>query len=380
MQACSINMLATTRISCHNASTFTMGACMNQEDGKISGKARGGIARAKRLSAERRKEIAHKGALARWSVPEQMLVAQYGAPNRPLKLGEIEIPCYVLNDGTRVLAQRGLHSGIGLSAGGGKGGERKIVTLLEGLAQKGLDVRDLIARANSPIRFIPAHGGNPADGYEATILPDICAVLIEAGRQDKLGARSQHLAERAAVLQHAFATLGIIALVDEATGYQAVRPQDALQAYLEKVISRELAAWVKRFPDEFYENIYKLKNWPWPGMGKNRYSVVGTYTKDLVYERLGPGVLKELEKKNPKNESGKRASKHHQWLTEDIGNPLLAQHLHSLVMFQRLALANGYGWQRFVKMIDQVLPKRGQTMEMPLTASDSSELPPLSPQ
>jgi hypothetical protein len=67
---------------------------------------------------------------------------------------------------------------------------------------------------------------------------------------------------------------------------------------------KELAAWAKKFPDEFYENIYRLKGWPWPGMGKNRYSVVAYYTRDLVYERLGPGLLKELESKSPRNGDG----------------------------------------------------------------------------
>lgn len=341
-------------------------------DQKTGGKAEGGLARARNLTPEQRSDIAKKGAQARWGGVVELPTAQYGAADRPLKLGGVEIPCYVLPDGTRVLAQRGLQSGIGLSEGGGKSGARKIVELLESLVEKGIDIRDLIARANSPIKFIPARGGNPADGYEATILPDICAVLIEAGRTGKLGKRAEHLAERAAILQHAFATLGIIALVDEVTGYQQVRPQDALQAYLEKVISRELAAWVKRFPDEFYENIYKLKNWPWPGMGKNRYSVVGHYTRDLVYERVGPGVLKELELRSPKGESGARPNKLHQWLTEDIGHPLLAQHIHSLMMFQRVAISNGYGWLRFVKMVDQAMPKRGNTLEMPLPISDDS--------
>src|SRR6266436_6778984 len=46
-------------------------------------------------------------------------------------------------------------------------------------------------------------------------------------------------------------------------------------------------------------------------------------------------------------------------VTEDVGDPMLAQHLHSLMMFQRLAIANGYGWQRFLHMVDQVLPRRG---------------------
>ena len=101
----------------------------------------------------------------------------------------------------------------------------------------------------------------------------------------------------------------VVAGVDEATGYQGIRPKDALQAYLEMLIRKELAAWAKKFPDEFYENIYKLKGWPWPGMQKNRFSVVAHYTRDLVYERIGPGLLEELEKKSPKDDKGQRKSK-----------------------------------------------------------------------
>lgn len=107
-------------------------------------------------------------------------------------------------------------------------------------------------------------------------------------------------------------------------------------------------------------------------MRKNRFSVVAHYTRDLVYERLGPGVLEELEKKTPKNDKGYRPNKFHQWLTEDIGDPMFAQHLYSLLMFQRLALANGYGWNRFLQMVDQVLPKRGSTLLLPFEASDST--------
>ena len=96
----------------------------------------------------------------------------------------------------RVLAQRGLHAGIGWSDGGRKGGERRLAVLMASLAKKDIDIKGLIARINSPIRFIPPHGGNLADGYEATILPDICAVIIEAGRLGKLQLQQDHLAER----------------------------------------------------------------------------------------------------------------------------------------------------------------------------------------
>lgn len=65
--------------------------------------------------------------------------------------------------------------------------------------------------------------------------------------------------------------------------------------------------------------------------------------------------MKELEARSPKNEKGERTHKLHQWLTDDIGDPMLAQHLYSVVMFQRLAIKNGCGRNRFVKMVDQVL-------------------------
>ena len=98
----------------------------------------GGKARAGNLSKEQRSESARMAALTRWANEGKLppMLAHYGAPDRPLKIGEIEIPCYVLADGTRVLAQRGLQSGIGLSEGGGKGGARKIAALMQSLAEK----------------------------------------------------------------------------------------------------------------------------------------------------------------------------------------------------------------------------------------------------
>src|SRR5689334_14880616 len=87
---------------------------------------KGGEARARSLSKKERSDIARLGAISRWAAEgkEPPMMAKYGAPDRPLRIGEVEIPCYVTEDGRRVLAQRGLLSGIGLSVGGGRDGER----------------------------------------------------------------------------------------------------------------------------------------------------------------------------------------------------------------------------------------------------------------
>ncbi len=336
---------------------------------KTEGKAKGGFARAESLTSEERSKIARQAAKTRWKDSNLPRATHEGM----LTLGDIQIPCAVLADGRRVLTQSGFMQALGRArqAKGRKyyDADVNLPAFLTAKNLKPFISKDLEV-TSSQIEFKPVRGAR-AFGYAAELLPKACEVFLKAQDAKELDVRQDHIAARAQILIRALASVGIVALVDEATGYQDVRPQQALQAYLEIIIRKELAAWAKRFPDEFYENIYKLKGWQWPGMGKNRFSVVAHYTRDLVYERLAAGLLDELERNSPKNEKGHRPNKLHQWLTEDVGNPMLAQHLHSLIMFQRLAITSGFGWKRFVKMVDQVLPKKGSTLELPLTEPEA---------
>src|SRR5712692_10382868 len=76
------------------------------------GASKGGKARAQKLTSDERKEIARHAAASRWSkVPAKgprLVKATHGSPDRPLRIGDLEIPCYVLEDGRRVLVQRGM--------------------------------------------------------------------------------------------------------------------------------------------------------------------------------------------------------------------------------------------------------------------------------
>jgi hypothetical protein len=89
---------------------------------------------------------------------------------------------------------------------------------------------------------------------------------------------------------------------------------------------------------------------------------VGKYTNDLIYERLAPGILEELEARNPKDERGYRRGKHHQLLTEDVGHPALAQHLHATIGFMRASA----GWDQFYRLFNRAFPKKGATLELAL--------------
>jgi hypothetical protein len=348
------------------------------DDDHPTGKALGGLARAAKLTREERSEIAKNAARKRWADLDKVdstTPRVLESFKSTLNIAGAVIPCAIVmgpHGVQRVLSENGITNAIlGTRSGASK-------RLKKAASDHGAPLPLFLAPSHlkpfidnalldgplKPVDYLD--GSRIVRGYDASILAAVCNIWLKAREAGKLQEQQLDKAMKAEILMRALAETGIVALVDEATGYQNVRPQNALQAYLELVIRRELAAWAKKFPDEFYENIYKLKGWIWPGMSKNRYSVVASYTTNLVYERLGPGILEELISKTPKNEKGYRPNRLHQWLTEDIGDPMLAQHMHSILMFQRLAIANGYGWKRFLHMVDQVLPRKGRTLELPL--------------
>lgn len=354
-------------------------------DGEPEGKAKGGHARAAKLSSEERSEIAKKAAKKRWAENDRVTD---GTPRvlesfkSKVNIAGVLIPCAVVmgpNGVQRVLSETGITNAVlGDRSGASKrlkkaseAGGAPLPIFVAPSQLKSYISKELMDGPLQPIDYLD--GSRIVRGYDAQILPAICNVWLKAREAGALQGQQLDKAMKAEILTRALAETGIVALVDEVTGYQSVRPQNALQSYLELVIRRELAAWAKKFPDEFYENIYKLKGWKWPGMSKNRFSVCANYTTNLIYDRLGPGITEELIRKTPMTEKGYRPNRLHQWLSEDIGDPMLATHMHSILMFQRLAIANGYGWKRFLHMVDQVLPKKGSTLELPLEFTDSNE-------
>ena len=194
------------------------------------------------------------------------------------------------------------------------------------------------------------------------MLADLCNAVLDARQAGNLHYQQEHIAVRCEMLIRAFAKLGIVALVDEATGYQEVRDRMALQAILNRYLRNELAAWAKRFPDEFYQQIFRLRGWTWKGMAVNRPQVVAQYTNDIVYERLTDGIMEELKKRNPRTKNGYRPAKHHQWLTEDVGHPALAQHLYAVIGLMRLSP----DWETFMDFLDRAYPKRDTTLRFPI--------------
>ncbi len=328
---------------------------------------KGGDARTKTLSSQERSAIAKKAANARWS--KSLKNISKANHTGELKIGDTRISCAVLEDGKRVLSERSIALALGRRGSGAhyqrkKSGEKGAL-IPEYLALKNLEpFIDTETKESllNPIGYI-SKGGMVSKGLEASLLPKICNIWLIARDKGALKGEPQNrVAEKADILIRGLAQVGIIALVDEATGYQNSRARNALEKILEQFIAKELRPWMKTFPNDYYEHIFRLNKWPFPPKKSNsRPPVIGKMTNDIIYERLAPGVLDELKKQNPLNQKGRRKNKHFQYLTEEIGYPKLREHFSAVIALMRLASS----WGEFKVFLNKSLPKYKSTKEIP---------------
>jgi hypothetical protein len=118
---------------------------------------------------------------------------------------------------------------------------------------------------------------------------------------------------------------------------------------------------VRTFEPDFYKELFRLREILYTA-SPQKPAYVGHLTNDLVYQRLAPGVLNEIQTKNPKADHGRRKHKHHQWLTYDIGHPKLKEHLAALTALMKACDS----WQQFMRAVNRALPPYGKTMELPM--------------
>ncbi len=243
-----------------------------------------------------------------------------------ITLGETIIPCYVLEDGTRLLSGNAMQNALNLQEDSeNKSGTR----LARYLSQKSLEpfiYKDKTAGHYEPIECY--RGTQKINGYEATVLADICDAFLEARKVIKLSSRQKIIADQCEILIRGFARVGIIALIDEATGYQYERERYELQKILTSYVSEEILKWQLTFTDDFYKEVFRLWKLPFiPKYIKNKPSFIGTLTNKYIYEQLPNGVIEKIKDNTPKTEKGNWKYRFHQSLTPEIGREHLKKQI-----------------------------------------------------
>lgn len=301
-----------------------------------SGQSKGGEARAKSLSTEDRRAIAKRAAQARWSRiadPERLPTATHQAP---LPIGGKTIDAYRLDDGRRMLSKAAMAAALGLQSAGGNAFMR---TMTRKSVRQGIS-DELWHTIENPQHFRPAATdlapqGLIIDGYEGTVLIDICEVLIDAGRAGHLTSSQEFLAKNAEITVRSAAKLGIIGLIDEAVGF-ADKAKDEYRNLFQQFVKDQWAQWEQEFPDQFADMLYRL-------YGIKRFNPSSTqhprffakFTRKFIYHPLANSrgmILEMLDEKNPVvYANGGRRHKLFQFLSKEVGMPAIRAHLWQVV-------------------------------------------------
>lgn len=321
------------------------------------GARKGGTARANTLTPEERSEIARNAVMARWkkagkeppvkapAIAEPQVVAPEELPysmfQGKLTIGNLELECHVLNDMRRVFTQREI---VRIISGGRESGN-----LQKYLDGNPLFSNDFRAGASFPFR-IP---GQPttATGWEAIGLIEICEKYLEAKEQNLLKRNQFHLAVQAGIVMRASAKVGIIALIDEATGFQEYRKKRDLQIKLQAFIAEDMQEWVRMFPTEFWIQLARLEGIKYSP--RSRPLRWGKYVMAFVYDAIDGDVGKKLREMNPDPHKGKN---HHQWL-KDFGRDQVHDQITKIVTIMQLCTDMTDFNQKFQKLFKKSEPQ-----------------------
>lgn len=328
------------------------------------GAAKGGDARASKLSPERRSEIARAAIQARWERAGKTPLPQAIHTGNFQKEFGIDVDCYVLDDAskTAVISQRGMAEAIGLS----KRGDRLTVFAGSKTMEDYLG-RDLQEKIANPIIFQrkPAATetliGGKAHGYDATILIDLCKAIVTARNDGKLsGKRYDNMVAQAHVIQGASAKAGIKGLVYALAGYDATR-EEVIAAF-KFYVREEAREYEREFPDQLYEEWYRLYNLPKPE--RNRPWKFKHLTVEHVYRPLAKSNGRILKLTREQRGQGSLWKRLHQFLSE-VGVKALRTHLGQLLGIARISKTDseyeGYVKELFGDQFEIKFPKDGES-------------------
>ena len=237
-----------------------------------------------------------------------------------LTIGEAELPVFVLDNGLRVVSRTGA-TGILTDKKGG--GNLESYLRVEALARYiPPDLPGLLVEFQ-----LEEVVNKTVQGFSAETFIEICRAYVRALSDGALDTdRQREIAIKASMFLASCAKVGLIALIDEATGYQYDRAADALRVKLKAFLAEEMRDWEKTFPDDLWVEFGRLTNWK--GTVTHRPKYWGHLVTELVYTYLDADVCRWLKENKPQPQKGRNW---HQWLSDQYGLRKLVQHIYTLI-------------------------------------------------
>jgi hypothetical protein len=340
---------------------------MIDENEQNLGRALGGLARAQSTSGARLSEIGLDGANARWKA-----TGEIAKSTGSITIGDIEIPCAVMEDGTRLLSERAVTKAFGGKRGGSHWKRLKEAgdigtNLPVFLSAKNLnefiddDLREGMTRRRT---YRAKNGVADSHGLEATMFPKMCNTFLKArDTEGGLHPSQVAIAKQADIIMRGLAEVGIIALVDEATGHDKEKRKNEYRELFMEFVRAECRGWEQEFPPQLFDIMYKLYGIPKGKNGKHP-QFFGKFIRKYIYAPLANSngaVLEHLDAANPVvYANGGRRYKMHQFLSDMVGVPAFRAHLWQVVGIG----AASKGKTIFDRNFSEAFPLSGQQIEL----------------
>ncbi len=325
---------------------------------------KGGKARAENLSPDRRKQIASVAAKKRWApgnfAPDAPPAPVFAKHAGSLDLGGSDLDVYVLSNDSRVISLNKVVKAI-TDKEGGNLGEYIGVSALKDFIDKELVLGESYEFDIPGTQF-------RGRGITAESFLSVCQGYVAALQKGALTTeRQREIAIKCSIILGSCAKVGLIALIDEATGYQYERAEDALQVKLRAFISDELRAWEKTFPDELWEEFGRLTNWSGPLHSRPKWW--GKLVTELIYDTLDQDVSRYLKANKPPD-----GVKWFQQLTENYGARKLVSRCYEVIGMSKSCRSIN----ELRAMVAEHYGKKPVQLTLYLPASKPRRLPPVS--
>lgn len=244
------------------------------------------------------------------------------------KLFDGLVDCYVLDDGRRVISQRGMVRS--LSGGPGRGNVSRYIERLPSQFN-GLTVVP-------EIHFAIPTGGR-AIGREHAWAVDVWQAYVDAHFAGELHPAQEDLAKRSAVILRSLGKVGLAALIDEATGYQEVRASDELRGMFARYLRDEPMTWTRMWDDEVVGKLCSL--YQVERRGRQFPTFLGNVIGKLYQVILPADVYSEMKLRN--GSGNERQGKHHQFFRDSLWR-FVNNDMPTIAYFARVSRSRDEFW------------------------------------
>lgn len=245
----------------------------------------------------------------------------------------LEIECYVLENGSRVITKQGIQKTLGISNKNNNGFSLEDIILSSEVKKSQEKFEYFLPIKKALQNNFKSTSQQNTRFYDVEVLITICSHINRMKLLGFLPDELDWLHVTSEKIRDAFSKLGIIAFVDDATGYTKFRKQNEYVEKLKLLLSEDAGEWEKCFTTDFYEIFWKF----WG----NRKKFDGSKKQQFFRALMEKYVYTPLAKKTGIDNDASNSKNCADLVFGNIGKATLKTYLEKLTLIGRMSDTEG---------------------------------------